>query len=382
MKIPTFNPSSVIQLAGIFFGVALLMASYESMKELIFMGDLTAWESHSVTIFVTAVFATAASFFMRKWAVGEAEVRIAATAFETQDGMVITDARRVILRVNHSFTAITGYTADEAVGQTLDLLKSDRHDESFYAALWESVDRTGKWQGEIWSRRKNGEVYPERLAITAVKGGNRAISHYVSTMHDITHRKQAEEQIRVLAFYDNLTQLPNRRLLNDRLEQAISANKRSGSYGALMFLDLDNFKTLNDTQGHSAGDALLIEAAHRLVSCVREVDTVARFGGDEFVVMINNQGDDKDESSAHASIVAKKICASLSVPYLLKVSHEGKAQKTVEHQSSASIGVVMFGQHEVDKEDLLKWADLAMYQAKNAGRNQFRFYEAGTIASK
>lgn len=377
MKIPSFNPSSVTQLAGIFLGVALLMASYESMKELFFKGDLTAWESHAVTIFVTAVFATAASFFMRKWAVGEAEVRIAATAFETQDGMVITDADKVILRVNHSFTAITGYTADEAVGQTLGLLKSDRHDEDFYTAMWESVDRTGIWQGEIWSRRKNGEVYPERLAITAVKGGNRAISHYVSTMHDITNRKQAEEQIRVLAFYDTLTQLPNRRLLSDRLEQAISVNKRSGSYGALMFLDLDNFKTLNDTQGHSAGDALLIEAAHRLVSCVREMDTVARFGGDEFVVMINNPGDDKAGSAAHAGIVAKKICTSLAVPYVLKVKHEGKADATVEHHSSASIGVVMFSKHEANMEDLLKWADMAMYQAKNAGRNQFRFYEPG-----
>lgn len=308
----------------------------------------------------------------------EEELRIAAIAFETQEGIIITDAHSVIQRANRAFTKITGYTQEEAIGQTPRLLKSGRQDASFYAAMWESLHRTGIWQGEILNRRKNGEVYPEHLTITAVKRNDGEITHYIATMNDITERKQAEGQIYDLAFHDALTRLPNRRMLNDRLGQAIATSHRSGLYGALMFIDLDNFKPLNDTHGHGVGDLLLIEAADRLKNCVREMDTVARFGGDEFVVMLCELNANRGESISQAEIVAEKIRSTLSAPYLLTVSHRKKANITVEHHCTASIGVAMFINHETSQEDIVKHADAAMYQAKKDGRNLIRFYRSET----
>ncbi len=187
--------------------------------------------------------------------------------------------------------------------------------------------------------------------------------------------KEEAESARELAFYDALTSLPNRRLLNDRLTQAMLASKRSGCYSALLFLDLDNFKPLNDKHGHGVGDLLLIEAANRIKSCVREIDTVARFGGDEFVVLLSELNTDKAESISDASIISEKIHTSLSEPYFLTRGNEGKADSTIEHHSTASIGVVLFINHEVSLSTILKHADSAMYKAKEAGRNQIRFYE-------
>ncbi len=201
------------------------------------------------------------------------------------------------------------------------------------------------------------------------------VARVVVVSHDITERKQMEEEVRQLAFHDALTQLPNRRLLNDRMGQTMAASARSACYCALMFLDLDNFKLLNDTHGHVVGDLLLIEAADRLRTCVREMDTVARFGGDEFVVMISELDKDKTESALQARSVAEKILATLSAPYRLTIKHEGKADSTVEHRCTLSIGVVLFFNHEASQIDILKWADMAMYQAKATGRNLIRFYE-------
>lgn len=196
------------------------------------------------------------------------------------------------------------------------------------------------------------------------------------TIHlDITERKQMEEQVRRLAFYDPLTNLPNRRLLNDRLGQAMAASKRSGCYCALLFLDLDNFKPLNDTHGHVVGDLLLIEVASRLKSCIREMDTVARFGGDEFVVMLSELETDKGNSTLQTGIIAEKIRIRLAEAYLLKVGGEGKAEATVEHRCTVSIGVTLFLNHEASQDDVLKWADAAMFKAKEAGRNSIRFHE-------
>lgn len=191
---------------------------------------------------------------------------------------------------------------------------------------------------------------------------------------DITERMRMEEQVRQLAFYDTLTQLPNRRLLSDHLLQAMAASKRSACYGALMFLDLDNFKPLNDRHGHAVGDMLLIEAANRLKGCVREVDTVARFGGDEFVLILSEMDADKAESTSKAEIVAEKIRASLSEPYLLAIKHEGKAEITVDHRCTVSIGVTLFINQETSPDDIIMQADTAMYQAKESGRNLIRFY--------
>jgi len=200
----------------------------------------------------------------------------------------------------------------------------------------------------------------------------------VVVSRDISERLREEDDIRNLAFYDTLTQLPNRRLLNNRMNQAMAASKRSRRYGALMFLDLDNFKPLNDTHGHSVGDILLVEVARRISSCVREMDTVARFGGDGIVVLLDEVDAEKAQSAVQASNVAEKIRAILSEPYELKFLNEGKAETTVEYHSSASIGTVLFVNHEASAEDILKWADMSMYRAKEAGRNLIRFYEPNT----
>lgn len=203
---------------------------------------------------------------------GESELKIAAIAFESQEGMMVTDRNRIILRVNQAFTDITGYSAEEVVGQTPHLLSSDRQGQEFYAAMQESIDNSGAWDGEIWNRRKNGEVYPEHMTITAVKDAGGVITNYVVTLTDITTSKAASMEIENLAFYDPLTHLPNRRLLLDRLKQALSSSARSGQRGALLFLDLDHFKTLNDTLGHDVGDLLLQQVAERLASlCVKVI---------------------------------------------------------------------------------------------------------------
>ena len=208
-----------------------------------------------------------------------------------------------------------------------------------------------------------------------IKDKNGRVEKLMGISEDITERKQAEEQVRNFAFHDTLTHLANRRLLADRLAQAMAASKRRGHYGAVMFLDLDNFKPLNDTHGHNVGDLLLIEVAHRITRCVREMDTVARFGGDEFVVMLSELDADKELSVAQAGIVAEKIRATLAEPYLLTRKQKDNAEITVEHLCTASIGVVLFINHEASQEDILKWADMAMYQAKESGRNQVHFFE-------
>lgn len=202
------------------------------------------------------------------------------------------------------------------------------------------------------------------------------ITNYVATLNDITIRKAAEEHIHNLAFYDALTGLPNCRLLIDRLGQTMAVSNRNSRYGALMFLDMDNFKPLNDACGHDVGDLLLVEVARRISSCVREMDTVARFGGDEFVVLLCDLHADKTESTAEAGIVAEKIRATLAEPYLLTIQQEGKAGGTVEHHCTSSIGAVLFINHEASREDIIKLADMAMYQAKEDGRNLVRFYDS------
>jgi diguanylate cyclase (GGDEF)-like protein/PAS domain S-box-containing protein len=299
----------------------------------------------------------------------EVELRIAETAFQTQEGMFVTDVNGVILRVNQAFTEITGYTADDVVGKNPHLRSSGRHDAAFYTAMWERIKSTGAWKGEIWNKRKNGEVYPELITITAVKSDIETVTHYVATLHDITARKAAEEQIQSLAFFDPLTQLPNRRLLLDRLEQARAANARNKSHGALLFLDLDKFKILNDTLGHDVGDLLLQQVGQRLLSCIRAADTVARLGGDEFVVMLENLAENRQQALAQAAIIGEKILSTLNQTYQL-----GEHQ----HHSTPSIGATLFSGQEASVEEIIKQADLAMYQVKASGRNALRFFDPAT----
>lgn len=296
----------------------------------------------------------------------EAEFRIAATAFESQEAMVITDTNTVILRVNKTFCDTTGYTANEVVGHKMSLLKSGCHDTAFYANMWETINSTGTWQGEVWDQRKNGEIYLNWMTITAVKDAAGKVTNYVGTHIDISARKAAEDEIKKLAFYDPLTKLPNRRLLQDRLQQTIASNARSGMYAALLFIDLDNFKTLNDTLGHDKGDLLLQLVANRLTNSVRECDTVARLGGDEFVIMLDGIGNKLSEAAIQTETIGEKILATFNQPYQLA---------GYEHKSTPSIGVTLFSHHDNTIEELLKQADIAMYQAKAAGRNTLRFFD-------
>ncbi|MDR3410931.1 MAG: EAL domain-containing protein [Formivibrio sp.] len=296
----------------------------------------------------------------------EAELRIAAVAFDSLEGLIVTDANCVILRINKAFTETTGYTAEELVGKTPRVLKSGRHNDDFYRAMWESIVRTGGWQGEIWDRRKNGEIYPKWLSISAVKDNEGSVTHYIAAHHDISARKKAEERINELAFFDQLTGLPNRILLQDRLRQAMTASARDGSYGALLFIDLDNFKTLNDTLGHDMGDLLLKQVAQRMTTCVREGDTVARLGGDEFLVMLSILNTSKRIAAASTETIADKILAALNRPYQLG---------SVAFHSTPSIGAALFRGQQIAIDDLMKQADLAMYRAKAAGRNTVRFFD-------
>jgi diguanylate cyclase (GGDEF)-like protein/PAS domain S-box-containing protein len=296
----------------------------------------------------------------------EQDLRIAAIAFETREGILITDRDHTILRVNQAFTELTGYSAAEAIGQTPDLLKSGREDTALSSRMRAIIARDKYWHGELWSRRKNGEVYPIWLDTTAVTDAEGQITHYVSVFSDITVRKEADEQIHRLAFYDALTNLPNRSLLRDRLQLALTNGARHKKQGAILFIDLDNFKILNDTRGHNIGDLLLIEVAKRLQDCVRSGDTVARLGGDEFVVMLEDLGEDAAVAAATAQDVGEKILATMNRPFTLQ---------GFEHHSSSSIGIGLFCGEGTSMDDLFKHADSAMYQAKTSGRNTIRFFD-------
>lgn len=296
----------------------------------------------------------------------EEQIRIAATAFEAQEGIIITDADKQILRVNAAFMKISGYTSEEVIGSTPNLLKSDYHDDAYFQKMWDCIKRDGVWQDEIWNRRKNGMVFPGWLNITAVKNLCGDITHYVGTLTDITERKQAAAEIEHLAYHDPLTLLPNRRLLLDRLDQALTAGNRSQHKGALLLIDLDNFKTLNDTRGHDAGDQLLIDVARRLMTCVRKGDTVARFGGDEFMILLKNLSSDLQEAAEQSRQIGEKILHSLNQPY------------TIDRQKqhiTTSLGITLFSDTKNTAHDLIKQTDIAMYQAKADGRNTLRFFD-------
>lgn len=296
-----------------------------------------------------------------------ADLRIAASAFDSQEGMMVTDSNRLILRVNYSFTQITGYSAEEVIGKNPNLLSSGQHDADFFTAMWKSIDEKGAWKGEILNRRKSGEIYPEYLTITEVKDNKGIVSNYVATLNDISERRKAEEEIKNLAFYDPLTHLPNRRLLMNRLQQALAVSARRGRMGALIFIDLDNFKDLNDTLGHDVGDQLLLQAAARLEGCVRDGDTVARLGGDEFVVMLEDLSENHEDAATQAKMVGLKIQTTLNQPYILA---------NRDCYSTSSMGITLINGHNASVDELLRQADLAMYQSKTGGRDTLRFFDS------
>ncbi len=295
----------------------------------------------------------------------EQELRIAAIAFNSYAGIVVTDSNNMIVRVNDAYIKITGYAFDEIKGTELEILSSASKDAGFYSFMLESINKNGSWEGEVWSKRKNGEAFLSLYTINTVKDKNGVILNYVGTLNDITQSNATKEKIKNLAYYDQLTLLPNRRLLMDRITLAKASSKRNDNEGAILFLDLDYFKKINDTLGHDMGDLLLQEVAKRLSTCVREDDTVARLGGDEFVVMLEGLGSQPIVAAAQAETVARKIISALGQPYQLY---------THEYHITPSIGITLFNQHPSGIDQLLGEADIAMYQAKKEGRNTLRFF--------
>lgn len=291
----------------------------------------------------------------------EAGLRLAAKVFDTVDAAVlVTDKDHRIIKVNPAFTAITGYSPYEAIGNTTQMLSSGEQPGEFYKEMWNTLKATGSWQGEISNRRKNGEFYTEWLSINEVRDNEGQLTNYVALFSDISERKAAEEHMQNLAHYDPLTGLPNRTLLSDRLQQAITAAKREKSNMAVMFIDLDKFKPVNDTLGHHIGDLMLKEVAKRMQDCLRESDSAARIGGDEFVVLLP-----LIEAESDAVAVAEKIRHALNQPFEL-AGHSLNI--------SSSIGVAVYPEHGSDEKSLLKHADTAMYFAKEAGRNNVTLF--------
>jgi len=291
----------------------------------------------------------------------EAKLELAACVFKnTLDGVLITDTDGIILSVNPAFTEITGYRAEEAIGHNPRILQSNQHDRAFYTSMWTQITTKGRWKGEIWNRRKNGALYLERMTISMVRDMDGKPIRYVSVFSDITAFWRKDEHIKHLAFHDALTDLPNRTLLMDRINQRLINSNREPCDLALMFIDLDGFKLVNDQFGHNIGDDLLKEVAKRLLALVRESDTVARVGGDEFIIVLNNP-----KGKEEIAYIANRVVSSINEPMeiLGEVLHVG-----------ASVGIAIFPADASTSVDLIKNADTAMYAAKEAGKNKIRFF--------
>lgn len=299
----------------------------------------------------------------------DSDLRLAASVFESQEGIIIFDEQKKILKVNLTFTGITGYMTEDTYGKTLQQIIFDDHSDTFNERTWDRVERTGIWLGQLWLQYKNGEVHPHWISLSLSQTDKfRTQAKFFAKFINFTSPNTSVEQIEYQAFHDPLTNLPNRLLLKERLRQALMASNRTKRHGALMFIDLDNFKSFNDTFGHYAGDQLLLQVAERLLSCLRKGDTAARLGGDEFVVMLNELSEHREEVVNQADIAGQKILAALNKPYQL-----------VDYECSCtpSIGVSIFGASHclVNEDDLLKCADIAMYQAKSMGRNRICFFD-------
>ncbi len=294
----------------------------------------------------------------------DAELRrhsIAASVFDnTSDGIVVTDASANIILVNRAFTETTGYTLEEVRGQRPSLLSSGHHEPDFYQSMWQSLQNTGAWSGEIWNRRKNGEIYPEWLRISSVRDGQGAVTNYVGIFAEISSQQHLQRQLHQLAYYDALTGLPNRQLFYDRIGQAIVRAKRDGSGFAILFIDLDRFKDINDSLGHSFGDKLLQAAACRIKGVVRETDTVSRLGGDEFTILLSETGSERDVAA-----IASNLVQSSEIP----LDVDGR-----KIYLTASVGIARYPNDGRDVDMLVKNADVAMYRAKREGRNRYCFF--------
>jgi diguanylate cyclase (GGDEF)-like protein/PAS domain S-box-containing protein len=278
----------------------------------------------------------------------------------TKQAIMITDEKFRIIQCNEAFETLTGFRLDEVRGQSTEVLQSDKHDAHFYEEMEQALTDTGHWEGEIWDKRKDGEIYAKWMTVNQVRDPKtNKVSFYISIFYDITERVQTQDEIRHIAFHDNLTGLPNRLLFEDRLETSIKMAKRNSLMLAVLFIDLDGFKAVNDTYGHQAGDELLIDVADRLNSNIREVDTVARLGGDEFVLILTDIN-----MRQNVTHVTRKLMESLNEPYL------GLETPTV----TPSIGIALFPEDGMDMETLIESADKAMYSVKSKNKNGYQFY--------
>ena len=298
----------------------------------------------------------------------EKSKKLSAAIYQTYaDAIVVTDEKNLIVDVNPAFTRITGFTLSDVIGRNPRIMQSGKQDLEFYRHMWQAILNEGYWQGEIWDKHKNGEICAKLARITAIRRSDGSVYRHIAQFTDVTEKKQKDEQFFWQANYDLLTGLPNRRLLNDRLEHALAAHKGSEDCGALMYLDLDKLKAINESMGPGYGDMLLIEVAHRISSCVRKVDTVARIGSDEFVVLVEDiDCSGMKEAAKIAADIAENIRASLAAPYQLKDE---------THQGSSSIGVSLICGNNVSADELIKQAEMAMHRAKESGRNAVRFFE-------
>ncbi|MDH4182837.1 MAG: EAL domain-containing protein [Nitrospinota bacterium] len=291
----------------------------------------------------------------------EEKLQLAASVFENSaEGVIVTDAAGVIQSVNPAFAQITGYEPAEAIGKNPSILKSGKHDADFYRQMWIALLAEGRWKGELWNRKKSGEAYLQQTTITAIRDFTGAVAQYAAVFYDITEMRRSEQEVKFKAYHDALTGLPNRQLFVDRLKQAIMRAKRNGSVFSVLFIDLDGFKLINDSLGHSVGDLLLRGVAIRLVGCAREEDTVARLGGDEFTIIIENMHDTQE-----AATVARRVIEAMAEPF----SH-----KNEELFITSSVGIALYPENGETPDDLLKNADLAMYSVKTYGKNNFMFF--------
>ena len=301
----------------------------------------------------------------------EDKLQLAASVFtHAREGITITDASGTIIDVNDMFSKITGYDREEVLGENPRMLQSGRHDKAFYAVMWRALTTQGHWSGEVWNRRKNGEIYAETLTISAVRDHAGITQHYVALFSDITAIKTHQSELERIAHYDTLTGLPNRLLLSDRLEHAIAHSQRRDQALAVIYLDLDNIKTVNDTHGHDAGDAVLIALSEAMKEALREGDTLARMGGDEFVAVLV----DLDQTKDCVPVINRLLEAAASV-VRLPASTQAQGASGQSVQVSASIGVTFYPQDDVDADVLLRHADQAMYLAKQAGKNRYHLFD-------
>ncbi|MBN1956840.1 MAG: EAL domain-containing protein [Desulfuromonadales bacterium] len=300
----------------------------------------------------------------------EKQLTLAKKVFHNiQEGIIVTDHKCRIAMVNQGFTELTGYSDKDVIGQTPAILKSDRQEDSFYQKMWDQLKKTGTWHGEVWNRKKNGQLYVQWMSIYAVFSEHEDVENYIGIFNDITEKKLTEERILQLAHFDSLTGLPNRALFYDRLDHALSGAKRNNTRVALLFLDLDNFKQVNDSQGHQAGDELLCQVAKRLSDSVRASDSVARLGGDEFVLLLEGMKNSSD-AEKEAQLVADKVLKILAHPFRIR---------NEIFSISTSIGIATSPEHGDSADDLLKHADMAMYLAKEKGRDCHRFFNRNLL---